>query len=102
VRRSTWTRANLLAEAARATRHLRLPHTAARLELLDHVVEQALSRCVALDPPALFHAPARFRRLDGTSVFDRPSADVFHHHRSPRRRGPPPRRHHRPERPTPA
>ncbi len=77
VRRPTWTRANLLAEAARATRHLRAPDTAARIALLDEVVEAALAGCIALDPPEVFHTPARFRRLDGTSMFDRPSEASF-------------------------
>lgn len=54
VRRPTWTRANLLAEAARATRHLRLTDPAQRIALLDQVVEATLARCVALDPPELF------------------------------------------------
>jgi conjugative relaxase-like TrwC/TraI family protein len=85
VRRSTWTRANLLAEAARATRHLRLPAeatgsasgTGTRVALLDRVVDASLAACVALDPPELFASPARFRRLDGTSMFDRPSEAAF-------------------------
>jgi conjugative relaxase-like TrwC/TraI family protein len=85
VRRPTWTRANLLAEAARATRHLRLPADAsdnvsgagARMALLDQVVDAALGACIPLDPPALFASPGRFRRLNGTSVFDRPSEAAF-------------------------
>lgn len=77
VRRATWTRANLLAEAARATRHLRVNDPRERIGLLDQVVETALASCVALDPAALFHSPARFRRVDGTSVFDRPAEAVF-------------------------
>ncbi len=77
VRRATWTRANLLAEAARATRHLRLNDPSKRIALLDQVVEAAMASCVALDPAALFHSPARFRRVDGTSVFDRPSEAAF-------------------------
>ena len=52
ARRSTWTRWNLLAEAARATRHLRLTGTVERLTLLDRVVETATARqCLTLDPP---------------------------------------------------
>ena len=70
VRRSTWTPANLLAEAARATRHLRLDTLSERLQLLDEVVHATLAACVSLDPAAPFQSPTRFRRLDGTSVFD--------------------------------
>ncbi len=53
-RRATWTQANLLAEAARATRALRMPDPASRIALLDQVVTAALERCVALDPAAGF------------------------------------------------
>lgn len=77
VRRSTWTPANLLAEAARATRRLRTGNPRERLELLDQVLEAALTQCVSLDPPALFHSPAKFRRIDGTSVFDRAEDAAF-------------------------
>jgi conjugative relaxase-like TrwC/TraI family protein len=77
VRRPTWTRANLLAEAARATRHLRLTDPAERIALLDQVVDRVLTSCVALDPPELFHTPQKFRRIDGTSMFDRPSEAAF-------------------------
>jgi hypothetical protein len=77
TRRATWTRANLMAEAARATRHLRTPDAAGRIALLDLVVDAALAQCVALDPPELFRSPAKFRRLDGTSMFDRPSETAF-------------------------
>ncbi len=52
TRRATWTHANLLAQAARATRALRQPDPATRIALLDRVVTAALERCVALDPPA--------------------------------------------------
>jgi conjugative relaxase-like TrwC/TraI family protein len=76
-RRPTWTRANLLAEAARATRHLRTGAPAERLALLDRVVDAGLARCVALDPPELFEVPYRFRRADGTSVFTRPDEHAF-------------------------
>ncbi|MGQ0845096.1 MAG: MobF family relaxase [Sporichthyaceae bacterium] len=50
-RRATWTKNNLLAEAARATRDLRRSDPGARIALLDRVVTAALERCVALDPP---------------------------------------------------
>jgi conjugative relaxase-like TrwC/TraI family protein len=77
ARRSTWTRANLLAETARTTRHLRCTDPIDRIKLLDQVVERALAACVALDPPVLFHSPARFCRPDGSSVFERPAEAAF-------------------------
>ncbi|MGQ0631521.1 MAG: MobF family relaxase [Sporichthyaceae bacterium] len=70
-RRSTWTRPNLLAEAARASRLMRMSSPVERVALLDRVVAAALARCVALDAPELFNSPARFRRADGTSAFTR-------------------------------
>ncbi|WP_084671626.1 MobF family relaxase [Sporichthya polymorpha] len=76
-RRSTWTRPNLLAEAARATRLLRTTSPQERLALVDRVVEAALARCVPLDPPELFTSPARFRRADGTSTFTRPDEHAY-------------------------
>ncbi len=76
-RRSTWTRANLLAEAARTTRLLRVPNPGERLAMIDRVVTEALTLCVPLDPPELFSSPARFRRADGTCVFTRPGEHAF-------------------------
>ncbi len=76
-RRSTWTRPNLLAEAARATRTVRARAPADRLALLDRIVDAAIAKCVALDPPAMFTAPTRFTRPDGTSVFTRPDEHAY-------------------------
>jgi conjugative relaxase-like TrwC/TraI family protein len=76
-RRSTWTRPNLLAEAARATREVRVSTPGERLVLLDRVVDAALASCVALDPPAMFSTPTRFRRQDGTSAFARPDEYAY-------------------------
>jgi conjugative relaxase-like TrwC/TraI family protein len=60
TRRANWTSPNLLAEAARVTRALRVPDPQARMVLLDRVVAAALERCVALDPPT---SPAGLERL---------------------------------------
>lgn len=60
TRRATWTQVNLLAEAARTTRALRLPDPEARIALLDRVVAAALNRCIALDPPSAATAPERY------------------------------------------
>jgi conjugative relaxase-like TrwC/TraI family protein len=76
-RRSTWTRPNLLAEAARTTRHVRTAKPADRVALLDRVVDAAIARCVALDPPAMFATPPRFQRADATSTFTRPDEHAF-------------------------
>ena len=52
TRRATWTATNLLAEAARVSRALRVPDPQARIAVLDRIVAAALDRCLALDPPA--------------------------------------------------
>jgi conjugative relaxase-like TrwC/TraI family protein len=71
-RRATWNRWNVRAEAARATRGLRMAATADRLALIDQITTRVLDGlCVALDPPALFEVPERWRRPDGTSAFTR-------------------------------
>ncbi len=71
-RRSTWNEWNLRAEAARATRGLRMASTGDRLALLDQVTGRVLDRhCVRLDPPALFRVPAQWQRPDGASAFTR-------------------------------
>lgn len=64
TRRATWTQVNLLAEAARTTRALRLPDPGARIALLDRVVAAALDRCIALDPPENSAKEARYRHPD--------------------------------------
>jgi ATP-dependent exoDNAse (exonuclease V) alpha subunit len=79
ARRSTWTRWNLLAEAARAARGLRLPDAAARIALHDSVVASALAGCVPLSAPDRWTVPEGWHRPDGTAVFDRPDEDRFSH-----------------------
>jgi conjugative relaxase-like TrwC/TraI family protein len=76
-RRSTWTRPNLLAEAARATRHIRATTPAARIALLDRVVAASLEQCIPLDPPEMFSTPRRFQRADASSAFIRPDEHAF-------------------------
>ena len=71
VRRSTWTSANVLAEAARQTRGLRMATVADRHDLHQRLVTATLARCVCLEAPELFTVPAAYRRLDGTSAFTR-------------------------------
>ncbi|MCR6494506.1 MobF family relaxase [Cellulomonas sp. P24] len=52
TRRSTWTRWNVLAEAARTTRGLRMATAADRISLLDRVADAVLAGCVSLEPPS--------------------------------------------------
>ncbi|MGE4114825.1 MAG: MobF family relaxase [Candidatus Nanopelagicales bacterium] len=78
-RRSTWTRWNVLAEAARATRDFRCASPAERHALHDQVVEAALAGSVILAAPELFTAPTGLVRADGVSVFDRAGEDPWTH-----------------------
>ncbi|WP_298458258.1 MobF family relaxase [uncultured Cellulomonas sp.] len=78
-RRSTWTRWNVLAEAARSTRGLRTASPADRQALLDRVCEAVLVRCVSLEPPELFTVPGEYQRPDGSSVFARPGEARYTH-----------------------
>jgi conjugative relaxase-like TrwC/TraI family protein len=78
-RRSTWTRWNLLAEAARVTRDLRCTTPSQRHALHDLVVEAALAASVSLAAPEVFTTPAGLVRADGTSVLDRAGEDPWTH-----------------------
>lgn len=60
TRRATWTQVNLLAEAARTTRALRLPDPTSRIALIDRVAAAAVGQCVALDPAEDSPAPQRY------------------------------------------
>ncbi|OIQ94690.1 multifunctional conjugation protein TraI [mine drainage metagenome] len=77
TRRSTWTRANVLAEAARTTRGLRMATPTDRHALHARVVDAVLERCVNLAAPELFTVPATYQRPDGTPVFSRPAEDKY-------------------------
>lgn len=69
LRRSTWTRWNLFAEAARQTRSERFASTGDRLQVLDAIADQAMEQSIALDPPELVEVPTALRRASGESVF---------------------------------
>ena len=77
-RRSTWTRWNLIAEAARASKTLRVANPADRLQLLDRVAQTAIDEhCLQLTPALLMLSVAAFARPDGASAFRRHHSDVF-------------------------
>ena len=77
TRRSTWTRSNVLAEAARTTRGLRMASPQDRHALHARVVDAVLDRCVSLAAPELFTIPTEYQRPDGASVFTRVGEDRF-------------------------
>lgn len=76
-RRSTWTRWNVLAEAARVTRGFVMASPTERIALLDDVTAATLRGAVPTSAPALFVSGPRYQRKDGTSVFDRPDEQRF-------------------------
>ena len=71
-RRSTWTVWNARAEAARATRGLRMASAGDRVALLDRVTTAALARSESFEPVDPVPVVEGFTRPDGTSVFTRP------------------------------
>jgi hypothetical protein len=81
TRRSTWTRANLLAESARATRGLRMASPTDRHALHTRVVAAALDRCISLAAPEVFTVTPEYQRPDGTSVFTRAGEERYTDHR---------------------
>lgn len=76
-RRSTWTRWNVLAEAARVTRGFVMATPDDRFALLDAVTDAALSGAVSTAPPALFVSGPAYQRPGGASVFERPGEERF-------------------------
>jgi conjugative relaxase-like TrwC/TraI family protein len=77
-RRSTWTPWNLIAEAARACKTLRMATPADRIRLVEHVAQLAIDAyCLQLTPPDLIRPVEAFARVDGRSVFRRHRAEVF-------------------------
>jgi hypothetical protein len=67
--RSTWTRWNIHAEAARATMKYRLATPGDRDALHRQLIDTVQERSVLLSAPPPASTPAEFRRPDGTSQF---------------------------------
>lgn len=80
TRRSTWTRWNVMAEAARSTRAMRMAGPADRTALLDRVTDAVLASCVSLQAPDPLIVPAVYTRPDGESQFTRTGEDRYTHH----------------------
>jgi conjugative relaxase-like TrwC/TraI family protein len=74
-KRSTWTRWNLLAEAARQTRLLRIVSTRDRFAVLQAIVQSAEQQSISLTAPDLVSVP--ITRVDGESVFTIHNGQVF-------------------------
>ena len=79
TRRSTWTRWNVMAEAARSTRAMRMATPGDRAALLERVTDAALGSCVILQAPDPLIVPATYTRPDGASQFNRAGEDRYTH-----------------------
>jgi hypothetical protein len=75
LKRSTWTRWNVLAEAARQTRLIRMRDTEDRLRVLYKIAASAERQSISLTAPAPVRAP--IHRLDGESVFAIHNGQVY-------------------------
>ncbi|NUR97930.1 MAG: relaxase domain-containing protein [Kribbellaceae bacterium] len=75
TKRSTWTRWNLIAEAARQTRLLRLSTTDDRLQVLEAIVHDAERQSISITPAATF--TTALLRADGQSAFTIHNGEVF-------------------------
>ncbi len=80
ARRSTWTRWNLLAEAARQSKGLRFVSPAERDRFHDLVADAAERASVSLQPPLAFDVPEMWRRRSGESIFEPHNAIRFTSH----------------------
>lgn len=68
-KRTTWTRWNLTAEAARQTMGMRFAAASDREAIVGMIVDAAERRSRKLTPPELASSPLAFRRSDGSTVF---------------------------------
>lgn len=75
TKRATWTRWNLLAEAARQTRLIRLVTSAERFEVLESIVESTEQQSISLTAPEVVTTPET--RADGQSVFTIHNGQIF-------------------------
>ncbi len=69
VKRSTWRRWNLHAEATRQTMGLRFASVTDREAVIGMIVDAAETASLRLTPPELVTPPAQFTRDDGSSMF---------------------------------
>ncbi|WP_432877430.1 MobF family relaxase [Kribbella sp. CA-245084] len=75
TKRSTWTHWNLLAEAARQTRLLRLTTADERFATLENIVKSAEQHSISLTAPEL--VPVPITRSSGESVFTIHNGEIY-------------------------
>ena len=79
-KRSTWSRWNLHAEAARQLMGSRFVTARDRLDATERVVALAISESVLLTSPELASTPQTLQRADGTSMFAHQYAEKYTSH----------------------
>jgi conjugative relaxase-like TrwC/TraI family protein len=77
MKRSTWSRWNLHAEASRQTMGLRFATITDREAVIGLITDAAEAASLRLTPPELTTAPVGFTRPDGSSVFRAKNATVY-------------------------
>jgi conjugative relaxase-like TrwC/TraI family protein len=77
IKRATFTRANVLAEAHRQLHGARFATPHDRLAVADRMTHAALDDALLLTPPDLEALPARLQRPDGTSKLRHRGAQVY-------------------------
>ncbi|NIK61392.1 MobF family relaxase [Kribbella shirazensis] len=75
TKRATWNRWNLLAEAARQTRMLRIVSSSERFAVLESIAQCAERHSISLKAPDLVSAPVT--RADGESVFTIHNGQIY-------------------------
>ena len=75
TKRATWNRWNLLAEAARQTRLLRIVSPSERFAVLESIVQRAERHSICLKAPDLISAPVT--RANGESVFTIHNGQIY-------------------------
>ncbi|WP_329000891.1 relaxase domain-containing protein [Kribbella sp. NBC_00709] len=75
TKRATWTRWNLLAEAARQTRLLRLTSADERFAVLEKILKSAEQHSISLTAPELVSIP--ITRSNGESVFTIHNGEIY-------------------------
>jgi conjugative relaxase-like TrwC/TraI family protein len=78
-KRSTFTRANVVAEVHRQFHGVRFASPDERVAVVERTADIALSRSLVVTAPELHHTPERFRRSHGTSRFRATGYELFTH-----------------------
>lgn len=76
-KRSTFSRANVFAEALRQVHGVRFASADDRMAVVERTVQLALADVLLISAPELAHNPARFTRPDGTSKFRARGFEVY-------------------------